>query len=223
RAPRPRPPPTGAARRRGRRRRPGSHAVVRALAVNERVVGRPVRDREDVGDEEGVVAGVRLGSRLSLDPAERAVDQRRDLSLACRHPLPVDNRRVPGREAARELLLLGSEQADREAPGAPQELVAGGVLADRDPDQRRIEGERDERGAGDPHPVALDVDAEDRDAVRPEPHQPAEILTRRHSCERYRESMGRPMGSLQDGSEKLASYYARDRLSPLSAAGGGGG
>ena len=96
------------------------------------------------------------------------------------HALPVDDRRVAGGEAARELLLLGAEEADREPAGAAQELVAGSVLADRDADQRRLERERDERGDGDAHPVALDVDAEDRDAVRPEPHQAAEIVSRRH-------------------------------------------
>ena len=121
-------------------------------------------------------------SVFGLDPAERALDQRRDLSLAGGNALPVDDRRVTGGEAARELLLLGAQQADGEAPGAAQELVAGRVLADRDADERRLERERDERGDGDAHPVALDVDAEDRDAVRPEPHQAAKILSRRHRC-----------------------------------------
>ena len=41
---------------------------------------RAVLDREDVGDEERVVAGVRLGQRLGLDPTERALDQRRDVT-----------------------------------------------------------------------------------------------------------------------------------------------
>jgi hypothetical protein len=104
--------------------------VVVALAVDERVVRGAVLDRENVGDEEGVVAGVRLGLRLGLDPAERSLDQRCDLTLAGRDALPVDDRRVPGGEAARELLLLGAEETDGEAAGAAQELVAGGVLTD---------------------------------------------------------------------------------------------
>src|SRR5438067_1179868 len=83
-----------------------SDGVVRALAVDERVVGRSVLDREDVGDEEGVVAGIGFGARLRLEPAERALDQRRDAPLPRGHVLPMDDRRIAGCEAARELLLL---------------------------------------------------------------------------------------------------------------------
>src|SRR5256885_11976540 len=104
-------------------------------------------DGEHVGDEEGVVAGVRLGSRFGFDPAERSLDQRRHLTLAGRDALPVDDRREAGGEAARELLLLGAQQADREPAGAAPELVAGGGLADREPDQRRAEAARSERRA----------------------------------------------------------------------------
>jgi hypothetical protein len=58
------------------------------------------------------------------------------------------------------------------------------------PNERRLERERDEGGDRDAHPVALDVDAEDRDAVRPEPHQRTQVGSRRHEEERYRREAG---------------------------------
>ena len=75
------------------------------------------------------------------------------VSLARRDAFPVDDRRIAGGETARELLLIGAEEADREAAGGAEELVARRLLPDRDADERRLERERDERRDRDAHPV----------------------------------------------------------------------
>ena len=132
--------------------------VVLAVPVYERARRRSLLGHEDRGDEERVVADVVLRDGARLDPAERTLDQRRDQPLARRDTLPVHDRRQARGELARDRLLPRPEHADGEAAGLPQELVAGRLLADRDPDERRLERQRDERGDGDAHPVAVVVD-----------------------------------------------------------------
>src|SRR5947209_11937186 len=105
-----------------------------------------------------MVAGIVLGARARLEPADCAFDERRDRSLAAVDAVPVHDRRAAGREALRQLALVAAEEADRPRACAAEELVARGLLADRDADERRVERQRDERRDGDAHPVALVID-----------------------------------------------------------------
>jgi hypothetical protein len=76
-----------------------------------------------------------------------------------------------------ESFLRAAEDADAEAIGAPEQLVQRRLPADRDADQRRVERERDERGDGQPEPLAFDVDRDDRHARRHPSHQAAQLRT----------------------------------------------
>jgi hypothetical protein len=142
-----------------------------------------VLDGDDVADEERVVAGVVLGARARLEPADGAVDERRDRSFARRDAVPVDDRRAARREALRQLALVAAEEADRPRARTAEELVARRLLADRDADERRVERELDERRHGDAHAVALVVDGEHGHAVRPVPHESAQLFGSDHAVD----------------------------------------
>src|SRR3954447_3360907 len=93
-------------------------------------------------DEDRVVAGLVLGPRAALQPGERAVEQRAALAVPDVDPAPErDRRNSAAGEVPSRLLLLAGEQAGGEPASAADWLVRRRLPADRDPDQRRLEGE----------------------------------------------------------------------------------
>src|SRR5207237_6329075 len=95
-------------------------------------------------DEERVVADSVLRARVALQPAERAVEERRPPALAERDARPERDRRHAPREPRRELFLPLAEQAHAERARPSQQLVERRLPADREPDERRVERQRDE-------------------------------------------------------------------------------
>ena len=120
-------------------------------------------DALDLADEERVVAGLVLAAEPALEPAERAVEERAARALADGDPVPHRDRRHAAREVLREPHLVAGEQRDREAARLAQQLVQRRLARDRDPDERRLERERDERADRQAEPLALDVDRDDGD------------------------------------------------------------
>ena len=107
-------------------------------------------------------------------------EKRRPVAGERLDPLPEHERRNTPGEVARELDLAGSEQGDGEAAGRTQELVQRRLACDRDPDERRLERERDERGDGQAELLALEVDRDDDDANRLAPQHAPQLVAARH-------------------------------------------
>ena len=104
RAPRPRAPPSGSARRPGRRRRRRSRGVVLARRRRRaRGARRPELDRETSPTKNVWSPASCSRDDAALEPAERAFEQRRRLPLARDSiPVPVRDRRHAAREVLRE-------------------------------------------------------------------------------------------------------------------------
>ena len=80
------------------------------------------------------------------------------------------------------VILVAGQHRDRPRARIAQDLVQRRRQRKGDADERRVERERDERRDGHSHAVAVEVDAEDRDAVRPQPHQVAQLLPCGHAA-----------------------------------------
>ena len=92
-----------------------------------------------------MIAGLELAAELALEPADGAVEERSPVAVVNGDALPHRDRRHTAREVLGELDLIAPEERDGEAARLAQELVEGGLSPDRDPDERRLERERDER------------------------------------------------------------------------------
>src|SRR6185437_4550199 len=109
-----------------RRRRLGSlgSRAERSGETEEWCAVLALRRRHDLTDEEGVRARCELVDESALEPAERALEERRpELTLARRNALPHPDRRDAAGEVLRERLLLGAEQRRSERSSLAQELV----------------------------------------------------------------------------------------------------
>ncbi len=91
-----------------------------------------------------MVAGGELGSELALEPADGAVEEWAAVAVAGSDPVPHRDRRHAPRKVLRQLDLIAREQRGGEAARLTQKLVEGSLASDRDPDERRLERERDE-------------------------------------------------------------------------------
>ena len=105
----------------------------------------------------------------ALEPAERALEERRAVRVSQGDAFPHPDRRHAAGEVLRELLLLGGEQRERALAGFPQQLVDRRLPCDRDADERRLERERDERRDGQPYALPVRVDRDHGNAGRHAP------------------------------------------------------
>ena len=78
--------------------------------------------------------------------------------------LPHRDRGNAAREVLREVHLIGRQDRYRARARLPEELVGGRLPRDRDPDERRVERERDERRDREPDPLRAGGDRDHRDA-----------------------------------------------------------
>jgi hypothetical protein len=132
--------------------------------VDERLATGAASRRRDLAHEERVIAQLVLGGQAALDPAERSREQwRTKLAALGLDPRPVRDRRDAAREVLREVLLLGGEDADRERVRLSKQLVQGGMLAESDAEERRLERESDERVDGQARGVVRKLDGDDAD------------------------------------------------------------
>ena len=152
---------TGCGGRRARRRRGRAPS---ARSLRRRACGR-LRD-------EGV-------EHLAFEPRERAFEQRPARALSRLDSIEHRDRRDAPREVLRERLLLGGEQAHREAALVAHQLVRLRVEPDRDRDERRIERHRHERADRDPERTA---EREHRDTRGKATHRRAQVVAARHAA-----------------------------------------
>jgi hypothetical protein len=132
--------------------------------VDERLATRAALRRRDLAHEERVIAQLVLGGQAALDPAERSREQwRTKLAALGLDPGPVRDRRDAAREVLCEVLLLGGEDADRERARLSKQLVQGGMPAESDAEEQRLERERDERVDGQACGLARKLDGDDPD------------------------------------------------------------
>ena len=124
---------------------------------------------QDIADEERVCPGRELVSHAALEPPERSLEQRKACRVANSDSFPHPDRRHAAGEVLRERLLTGGEQRERALAGLPQQLVERRLACDCHADERRLEGERDERCDGQPYPLPARVDRDHRDAGRHAP------------------------------------------------------
>ena len=115
-----------------------------------------------------VPAGISLAD-AALEPAERALEERRPGRVPDGDPLPHADRRHAAGEVLRELLLFGGEHRERALAGLPQQLVDRRLPCDRHADERRLEREGDKRGDGQADALPARVDRHHRDAGRHPP------------------------------------------------------
>ena len=125
--------------------------------------------------------------RASIQPSAPSISGR-EPPLSHRDAVPVHERRPARGKPAARALLLAAEDAEPRTRRRSEQLVERRLLPDRDPDQRRVERERDERRDRDAHAVALVVDGEHGDVVRHEPHQAAKVFAVRHAPARSKPS-----------------------------------
>lgn len=145
--------------------------------MDERVPPGASPGRDDVADEERVIAYRMLGHEPAFDPTEGPLEQRRaDLSLLRLDPCPEPNRRHSACEMLREVFLSRGEDADGERARLADELVKRRVAAERDSDKRRVQGERDERVDRQPGRLAAPVDRDDADRCGDVPQQGSQLL-----------------------------------------------
>ena len=141
-------------------------------------------DREHLGDEDRVVAGLVLGGDAALEPREGARDQRLgQLGLVQLDALPERDRRHAAREVLRERSLVAGKEADREPAGVTQRRVRLRHVADRHADERGLERQRDERSDGQRVLEVVRVDGDHGDGSAGAPHRIPELLPRhRHGA-----------------------------------------
>jgi Ca2+:H+ antiporter len=153
--------------------------VVLTFAVHEPGPPRAELDGLHRADEDRVVARLVLGDGFAFEPAERAVDQRAPFAVAHVDPVPEGDR---WDAAAREVLshpgLVSREEARGPAACTPDRLVRGGLLADRDPDQGRLEGEGDERPDRQTESLGLDLGRHDGDGRGKPAHHLPQLVAR---------------------------------------------
>jgi hypothetical protein len=132
--------------------------------VDERLATRAASRRRDLAHEERVIAQLVLGGQAALDPAERSREQwRTKLAALGLDSGPVRDRRDAAREVLREVLLLGGEDADRERARLSKQLVQGGMTAEGDAEERRLERESHERVDGQARGFVCNPDGDDAD------------------------------------------------------------
>src|SRR5439155_18522713 len=136
-----------------------------------------------IAHEEGVVAGVVLGPDAAVEPRERTGDPRPGAARRELDSVPHRERRHAVGEVAGEPFLPAGEDAHLERAGAADEGVRRLLVPDRDPDERRLERERDERADGQAEPVALVVDRDDADRSRKPAHRRSQLVAREHALD----------------------------------------
>jgi hypothetical protein len=116
----------------------------------------------------------------ALKPGERILEQRRAVTVANGNPLPERDRRDTAGEVLGQLLLTLGEDADAELARPAQQFVQGGLLPDRDPDERRLQRERDERRDREAEPLAFEIHRDHRDGRGDEPHDVPQLVAADH-------------------------------------------
>src|SRR5207247_647974 len=86
-----------------------SHRAVLAVDVDERRRRRTLLERDDLGDEERVVARAQLVDVARDDPADR-VDEQARVVRAHDDPVPLRDRRNRAGEVLRDAILVAPEQ-----------------------------------------------------------------------------------------------------------------
>ena len=108
--------------------------------MHERFAAGPAPHGDRLADEERVVAHFTLEREPALDPAERAVDQRcAELPGRRLDPRPVRDRGYAASEVLGQVLLARGEDADRERARLAEQFVQGGMPAESDAEEGRLE------------------------------------------------------------------------------------
>ena len=118
--------------------------------VRKRSVGCTAGGGVDLADEERVRPRRMLGEHVAAKPAHGVRQERGAGLVEDVHALPEADRRNAAGEVLCDPFLPGGEQADAEVFGAAQQLVERRLLLDGEADERRIQGERDERSERQP-------------------------------------------------------------------------
>ena len=133
--------------------------------------------------EERVVAGRVLLCEAAAEPGHCAFELRRAVgAVSERDSLPEGDGRDAAREVLGDVLLAGSEDADRELLRLAEQLVQRGVAPDREPEERRLELERDERGYRQPGALPAEIDGHDRNSGRNAPHDRSQLVAAHHAA-----------------------------------------
>ena len=128
-----------------------------------------------------MVAGLVLGLEPALEPTNCARQQRAARSFQDLDSLPERYRRHSAGEVPRELQLAGAEHRDAEATRSAEQLVQRRLASNRDPDERRLERDRNERRNRKSQPLAVAVDSDDADPDRVATHHLAKLVAARHA------------------------------------------
>ncbi len=87
-----------------------------------------------------MVAGRVLGLHRAAEPAQRAGDERGAVDIVAElDARPEGDRRHAPREVLRDRLLIAGQEAHAELSGAAEHFVQLRLLAEREPDERRLE------------------------------------------------------------------------------------
>ena len=117
-----------------------------------------------------------LGEDPPAQVADAAGDERCSRLVEDVDAVPERDRWHTAGEVLRDRVLARGEQCHPERPGATEELVQRRLLLDREADERRVEGERDEGPDRQADPLALQVHGHDRDASGEPAHDPAKLV-----------------------------------------------
>ena len=179
--------PNGEGRHRVRRRhhlgdglKPGRSTLdglVGALLVDEGSLAGALLDRQHLANEERVVSDDVLRVDAAIEPAHRAFEQR-IAGRRASEPKPVSTRERPHalpREVFSQIGPVAREQVDREPRRARERLVQRALVPDGNPDQRRIERQRDQRADSNPEVFPAVRHRDDRDPARVVAHDGAEL------------------------------------------------
>jgi hypothetical protein len=134
----------------------------------------------DLADEERVVARLLLSRAPAAKPAQRVVQLRRPLGVAQGNALPERDRRHPAGEVLCQGLLALGEHAHGELVRAAQQLVQRRVPPDRNPDERGIQGQRDERSDRQADALAGEIDRDDGDPGWEAAHDRTKLVAADH-------------------------------------------
>jgi hypothetical protein len=146
--------------------------------MDERLAGGPAAGGDDIAYEERVVAGRMLRCEPALDPRESAFEERRaELARPDVDASPQSDRRDAAGEVLRQVVLARAKDTDGEGAGLAHQLVQRCVPAEGDPQERRLERERQERVDGEPGRLASDVHCDDPDRRRELSEEVAELVT----------------------------------------------
>jgi hypothetical protein len=148
---------------------------------HERALRGAVLGCENLAYEESVVAGLVLGDGAAAEPGYRPVQLGRAVRAAQSDPLPQRDRRDSAGEVLRECFLADREHAHRELARLPKQLVQRCVPPHRDPYERWVERERDERRDRQADALPVELDGDDGHAGREPSHDRAKLLAADHA------------------------------------------